>query len=125
MLPAPIQPVVQCFVPGLRDVEANKALRKNSLPKRQPADDLVRGKPVSSDLSEQRTEAARRQRKIANDVKCGMCGYVVEDLWACVRTLRISVTCRQTDISMQTCAVCRCSKHSKVASVPEAGGRLS
>lgn len=74
-------------MPGLRDVEANKALRKNSLPKRQPADDLVRGKPVSSDLSEQRTEAARRQRKIANDVKCGMCGYVVEDLWACVRTL--------------------------------------
>ena len=87
MLPAPIRPVVQCFVPGLRDVEANRALRKTNVPKRDRVDDPVRRKTRSSDLNKKASggsDGTRKNRKIADDVKCGMCGYVVEDLWLCV-----------------------------------------
>ena len=89
VLPAPIRPVVECFVPGLRNVVATKATKKNNiLPKRKIVDDLsLNDNTVTSDAAKgtiSGSEEANRQRKIVDDVKCGMCGHVVEDLWSCV-----------------------------------------
>ena len=94
VLPAPIQPVVQCFVPGLAEVEAQKALRKTAK-RTVAAAETADGEraPDSATSPEKRERAeeapersakaveAERQRTIVDDVKCGMCGHVVEDLW--------------------------------------------
>ena len=86
VLPVPIQPVVQCFVPNLRDIEARKSLQAKRAAKRKTADEVTSsGSPTSSSAQEDEAgSAARQQRKIVDDVRCGMFGYVVEDLWGCV-----------------------------------------
>jgi hypothetical protein len=94
VLPAPIQPVVQCFVPGLAEVEAQKALRKTAKRKAAAAETADGERAPDSATSPEKRERAEeapersakaveaeRQRTIVDDVKCGMCGHVVEDLW--------------------------------------------
>lgn len=135
MLPAPIRPVVECFVPGLRNVEATKAAKKNVLPKRKIVDDSsLSANTATSDAAKEATagsEEASRQRKIVDDVKCGMCGHVVEDLWACVlsSTSSVEVTliivdlCRILFDCHGPCAACRYNKPSKVVWLLVVAGR--
>ena len=77
-------------MPGLREVEANKALKTKAYRRRDDPNDSVMtqaGYTPTDEETEPESVTERRHRKIVDDVKCSMCGFVVEDLWVCVLTV--------------------------------------